>query len=312
MVWLKFLCKEAEEEHQSVVPIQTLRTIIPIDLVISENFNVISFMMADKDFMTSLISGGMAGIAVDISLFPLDTIKTRLQSKQGFLAAGGFKKIYSGIGPAAVGSAPNAAIFFCTYDTVKKISVKKLGCQDGALVHMSAASLGEVTACLVRVPVEIVKQRRQAGLGTSMSIVRSTWQAEGLRGFYRGYLTTVAREIPFSLIQFPLWEYLKKKWSSISGETPKPWEASLCGGIAGGIAAGLTTPLDVAKTRIMLASSGSAESTGGTLEIWRLVIKESGVRGLFAGLIPRVTWISVGGAVFFGVYEKCKSMLTIL
>ena len=58
MVGLKFLCKEAEEEQQSVVPIQTLRTIIPIDLVISENFNVISFMMADKDFMTSLISGG--------------------------------------------------------------------------------------------------------------------------------------------------------------------------------------------------------------------------------------------------------------
>ena len=26
--------------------------------------------------------------------------------------------------------------------------------------------------------------------------------------------------------------------------------------------------------------------------------------GLFAGLVPRVTWISVGGAVFFGVYEK--------
>ena len=56
-----------------------------------------------------------------------------------------------------------------------------------------------------------------------MFVFRSTWQAEGLRGFYRGYLTTVAREIPFSLIQFPLWEYLKKKWSSISGETPKPW-----------------------------------------------------------------------------------------
>ena len=35
--------------------------------------------------------------------------------------------IVAGIGPAAVGSAPNAAIFFCTYDTVKRISVKELG-----------------------------------------------------------------------------------------------------------------------------------------------------------------------------------------
>ena len=31
-------------------------------------------------------------------------------------------------------------------------------CQDSAGVHMAGASLGEITACLVRVPVEIVKQ----------------------------------------------------------------------------------------------------------------------------------------------------------
>ena len=94
--------------------------------------------------------------------------------RQGFWAAGGFRNIYSGLGPAAVGSAPNAAIFFCTYDTVKRVAVTQLGCQvlganchychylcwcqDSAGVHMAGASLGEITACLVRVPVEIVKQ----------------------------------------------------------------------------------------------------------------------------------------------------------
>ena len=50
----------------------------------------------DVSFLTSLASGGLAGTAVDVSLFPLDTIKTRLQSRQGFLAAGGFRNIYSG------------------------------------------------------------------------------------------------------------------------------------------------------------------------------------------------------------------------
>ena len=52
--------------------------------------------MTDVSFLTSLVSGGLAGTAVDVSLFPLDTIKTRLQSRQGFLAAGGFRNIYSG------------------------------------------------------------------------------------------------------------------------------------------------------------------------------------------------------------------------
>lgn len=44
---------------------------------------------------------------VDLTLFPLDTIKTRLQSQQGFFKAGGFRGVYAGVPAAAVGSIPN-------------------------------------------------------------------------------------------------------------------------------------------------------------------------------------------------------------
>ena len=40
-----------------------------------------------------VIAGGLAGFVVDVSLFPIDTIKTRFQSKTGFWAAGGLKHI---------------------------------------------------------------------------------------------------------------------------------------------------------------------------------------------------------------------------
>jgi len=265
----------------------------------------------EASFLTSLMAGGMAGTAVDVFLFPLDTVKTRLQSPQGFLAAGGFRRIYAGIGPAALGSAPNAALFFCTYDTIKRQATNKFGLADSAGLHMGAASAGEVAACLIRVPTEIVKQRRQAGQASGLAIVRATLQSEGVLGLYRGYFTTLAREIPFSLIQFPLWEFLKKRVAHASGqETAQPWQASLCGAFAGGFSAAATTPLDVAKTRIMLAQAGSKEATLGTLGVIRLVFAERGVGGLFAGVTPRVTWISIGGAVFFGVYEKAKSVLS--
>ena len=160
---------------------------------------------------------------------------------------------------------------------------------------MVAASLGEVTACLVRVPVEIVKQRRQASSHTkSLEIVKSTLRTEGVPGLYRGYLTTVAREIPFSLIQFPLWEYLKSSLAAWRGRDPAAWEASLCGALAGGFSAAVTTPLDVAKTRIMLAQAGSQEAEAGMLGVIKIVSQEAGLRGLFAGVTPRVTWISIG------------------
>lgn len=53
--------------------------------------------------------GAVAGTSVDIALFPLDTIKTRLQSAHGFFKAGGFRGIYSGLSAAAAGSAPGGA-----------------------------------------------------------------------------------------------------------------------------------------------------------------------------------------------------------
>lgn len=84
-------------------------------------------------------AGGLAGTSVDLLFFPIDTIKTRLQSSQGFRAAGGFSGVYKGVGSVVVGSAPGgkpwrrttapifscpspfaAAAFFSTYETMKK------------------------------------------------------------------------------------------------------------------------------------------------------------------------------------------------
>eukprot|EP00039_Didymoeca_costata_P011098 m.152932 g.152932 ORF g.152932 m.152932 type:complete len:80 (-) comp15060_c0_seq1:2517-2756(-) len=48
-------------------------------------------------WQVSLVSGGAAGICVDVSLYPVDTIKTRLQAPEGFFKAGGFKGVYNGV-----------------------------------------------------------------------------------------------------------------------------------------------------------------------------------------------------------------------
>jgi len=254
-------------------------------------------------FYVSLLSGAAAGTAVDVSLFPLDTLKTRLQAPQGFRQAGGFRGIYSGLGPALLGSAPGAALFFLTYDSVKHLLSSRAPEQILPLVHSTSAAAGEVVACLVRVPVEIVKQRAQSSSVAPFKIVTDVLKRDGLPGFYRGYLSTVFREIPFSFIQFPIWEELKRRYSGRTKRPIQAHESAICGAIAGGFSAGVTTPLDVAKTRIMLAESGSAEAKGFVIQTLKTVYAEKGVSGLFAGVTPRVTWISIGGCVFFGVYE---------
>lgn len=76
------------------------------------------------------------------------------------------------------------------------------------------ASCGEFTACLVRVPTEIVKQRAQVSSNTTIGQVsRELLRSNGITGFYRGFGSTLTREIPFAFIEYPLWEYLKRKWA---------------------------------------------------------------------------------------------------
>ncbi|CAN0241744.1 unnamed protein product, partial [Hapterophycus canaliculatus] len=104
---------------------------------------------------------------------------------------------------------------------------------------------------LVRVPTENVKQKMQAGLhGTATETVNAILKNGGATGFYAGYLTTVVREIPFSFIQFPIYEWLKVKTSS----PLEPYEAASCGSVSGAFAAAVTTPIDVVKTRLMLGA----------------------------------------------------------
>ncbi|ERT03436.1 solute carrier family 25 (mitochondrial S-adenosylmethionine transporter), member 26 [Sporothrix schenckii 1099-18] len=257
------------------------------------------------DYSTALLAGAVAGTSVDLSLFPLDTLKTRLQAGPGqFWASGGFSGIYRGVGSAVVGSAPGAALFFVTYEGVKHAVDRSTKGTRGAAspyTHMLAASLGEIAACAVRVPTEVVKQRAQAGqfASSALTLAAILRGPSVFRNLYRGWSATVLREVPFTVVQFPLWEAMKAwRRRNKNGQEVSAFESAAFGSLAGGIAAAATTPLDVLKTRIMLSTERQS-----LVPLVRSIMAEQGVGAFFAGLGPRVTWISIGGAIFLGSYQ---------
>ena len=55
------------------------------DCVVKLILSIVSYMVSDRH---ALVGGSAAGFVVDIALFPIDTIKTRMQSKQGLRSLG--------------------------------------------------------------------------------------------------------------------------------------------------------------------------------------------------------------------------------
>ena len=80
-----------------------------------------------------------------------------------------------------------------------------------------------------------------------------------------------------------------------------PKSQVLWGGISGALAAWLTTPFDVIKTRVMTATQ--ALTFGDALRS----VATTGATGLFAGAGARSAWWFCVSSVFFGTYERLRS-----
>jgi len=88
--------------------------------------------------------------------------------------------------------------------------------------------------------------------------IKEIFAAKGLGGFYKGYLSLIMREIPFSSIQYPFYEGLKMLMVSFESKRLKvPVDKVVLGGFtmacigsfAGSFSGLVVTPLDVLKTR---------------------------------------------------------------
>ncbi|KAK0162562.1 hypothetical protein PV327_006330 [Microctonus hyperodae] len=255
-------------------------------------------------FFSSMISGAASGLVCDFIFFPMDTVKTRLQSQHGFIKSGGFKQLYHGLGPVIAGSAPTASLFFVTYEGFKQFVQPHVEAKNHTFVHMGAACAAELVSCLIKVPVEVLKQRRQALLANSNPITL------GIRTLYRGYGSTLLRDLPFGFFQMPLWEYLKLCWKRRMSRDCTPFEGAIAGALSVTISAAVTTPLDVIKTRIMLAQASQKKVK--ILLTMKEVYREKGIRGLFTGCTLRAVGFTVGGFVFFGIYEQSRHLCSTI
>uniref|UniRef100_A0A0D9ZY29 Mitochondrial carrier protein n=2 Tax=Oryza TaxID=4527 RepID=A0A0D9ZY29_9ORYZ len=254
-----------------------------------------------------VIAGGTAGVVVETALYPIDTIKTRLQAARGGSQIQ-WKGLYSGLAGNIAGVLPASAVFVGIYEPTKRKLLETFPENLSAVAHFTAGAIGGIAASLIRVPTEVVKQRMQTGqFRSAPDAVRLIVGKEGFRGLYAGYGSFLLRDLPFDAIQFCIYEQLRIGYKVVAKRELNDPENALIGAFAGAITGAITTPLDVMKTRLMV--QGSANQYSGIVSCAQTILREEGPGAFLKGIEPRVLWIGIGGSIFFGVLEKTKSML---
>jgi len=274
-----------------------------------------TFVSTVKEGRRHLAAAAVARCVSIFAMYPVDTIKTRIQMSQGnaFNANG----LYKGVVGSLFGQVPYGVLTFGSYEIYKGALISRFPEVKPIFLYAIAAVLGDVTGSGWLCPSEVVKQQLQAGMYDSTGqAVRTIWSKRGLKGFYQGYSGGLARDVPFRVAQLTSYEVtknfylrIKKRRGSLSDEKLElsPIEAALCGAVAGTFSSAITCPLDRIKTLLMTDSAAYGGSVASCVsKIWM----DEGLSGFCQGMLPRVAYIAPSVAIFFIAYEQVQQRMS--
>nr|XP_046199699.1 mitochondrial glutamate carrier 1-like [Oncorhynchus gorbuscha] len=308
--------------------------------------------MADKQISlpAKLINGGIAGLIGVSCVFPIDLAKTRLQNQQNgsrlytsmsdclikTIRSEGYFGMYRGSAVNLTLVTPEKAIklaandFFRQYlskDGQKLTLFKEMlaGCGAGTcqvivttpmeMLKIQLQDAGRIEAQRKLMPETIVPGTVPTKSPTAMQLTRELLKEKGIAGLYKGLGATLLRDVPFSIIYFPLFANLNDLGKR-GAEGPAPFYVSfLAGCLAGSTAAVAVNPVDVIKTRIQSMNRGSTEETySGVTDCISKIMKNEGPSAFLKGAYCRALVIAplfgIAQVVyFFGVGEYILSFL---
>lgn len=266
----------------------------------------------------------------------------------------GLTTLWRGLSPTLLMAVPANVIYFAGYDWMRasdKSPIKaRVSDQYAPLV---AGSVARVLAAIAVSPIEMLRTRMQASHPTSTaSVMKETIgglkemvSTDGYRSLWRGLGLTLWRDVPFSAFYWWGYEYGRETLEGLrvrsEGDDLLPGsdlsrsrrrsmgeldhktvliDSFIAGATSGAIAAFITTPFDVGKTRQQTLRHTKDKTPVDTAKgyvrpedrsmprfIWH-IFRTEGAAGLFKGWAARCLKVAPACAIMISSYEIGKKM----
>ncbi|XP_013061724.2 probable mitochondrial glutathione transporter SLC25A40 [Biomphalaria glabrata] len=229
----------------------------------------------------------------------------------------GITSLWSGLPPTLVMALPATVVYFTCYEQLKQCLRYDSNVHTDRWKPLAAGATARVWAATLISPIELIRTKMQSTRFTYTQVWKSvvdSVRVDGILSLWRGLGPTLLRDVPFSALYWSNYEALKAyiiyTWPR-SDPTLSFVESFMCGAASGSIAAVITLPFDVIKTRrqIELGETvllGKKSETRSTWKIIHKIYSGEGFRALYTGLIPRLLKVAPSCAIMISSYESLK------
>ncbi|RDK48193.1 mitochondrial carrier, partial [Aspergillus phoenicis ATCC 13157] len=187
------------------------------------------------------LSGAFAVLIVDFLVYPIDTLKTRIQSpnynriyKDATTGAINrkllFRGLYQGVGSVILATLPASGAFFTTYEGLKHTLTTNPTTQSllpVPIIHSLSSCTAESVSCFILTPAEVIKQNAQVYTNpnpqpspndptknppsrtTNITLLTLRKFRHRPTSLWSGYTALLGRNLPFTGLNFPVFEYLR-------------------------------------------------------------------------------------------------------
>ncbi|KAL2095379.1 hypothetical protein ACEWY4_010098 [Coilia grayii] len=152
----------------------------------------------------------------------------------------------------------------------------------------------------------VVAVQYRGVFGTIVTMVRT----EGARSLYSGLVAGLQRQMSFASVRIGLYDSMKQFYTRGS-ENASIVVRLMAGCTTGAMAVAFAQPTDVVKVRFQaqVRLTDGGKRYNGTMDAYRTIARDEGVRGLWKGCLPNITRNAIVNCAELVTYDIIKELI---